>query len=344
MRQLKTLCVGVSGRGQWPLKTCAPDNGFEVSAVCDLSEDALTAAQKITGLDASACYTDYSEALNKSGVEAAIICTPTPFHCPFAKQAIEAGLPVLVEKGMAPNWDTAKDMIDFVRGQDAVFCVSQNYRYAALERTIQRVIGDETDPCYVGEVFLIDFHHHRVRPIPRTLNYPHASIWELSCHHFDDLTLWLGPVAEVTAHASRSDWSAYEHPANTSAFLRFANGASVNYHHGHDSSRGALNIGIHGERGAVLGGVLDQTSNTSGVDALQYTPRSALQFGTTEPYEVTFDDHLGESGVLSDFRAYIDGGPEPGISGYQNLEVMAMCQMVVMSVEQGRTIKRDELP
>lgn len=343
MKPLDTLCVGVSGRGQWPLKVCGEENGFRVAALCDLSEEALAAARGITGLGEDACWTDVEEALDKSGAEAVIVCTPTAYHCPVAKAAIERGLPVLVEKGMAPDWDAARDVVAFADDREGVFCVSQNYRYNALERTVRRVIHDASDPNHVGEVFLLDLHHHRVRPIPRTLNYPFASVWDMSCHHFDDLLFWLGPVAEVTAHASRADWSAYEHPANTTAFMRFANGAVVNYYHGHDAARGELRLGVHGERGAVVGHAWDRTASTGGLDALAFTPRPAVQFGTADPYEVPFEDGPGEAGVLADFRAYIDGGPEPGISGRNNLEVMAMCQLVVMSVEAGRTVKREEL-
>lgn len=340
---LRTLCVGVSGRGQWPLNTCSPKNGFEVVAVCDLSADALKAARELTGLEADACYTDYETALTASDAECVVICTPTKFHAPLTKQAIDRGLPVLCEKGMAPDWDTARDLVEHVNVKDGIFCVSQNYRYAALERTIHRCIHEERYANHVGDVFAVDLHHHRVRPFPRTLNYPFASVWDMSCHHFDDLLFWLGPVEEMTAHASAAEWSAYEHPANTSAFMRFANGAVVNYHHGHDASRGEFRVSVHGHRGAVVGSVFDNTSSTNGVDRLEFTPRPAVQFGVTEPYDVPFADDLGVAGVLADFRAYIDGGPEPGISGYRNLEVMAMCQMVVMSVEEGRTIKREEL-
>tara|TARA_B100000029_G_scaffold91027_1_gene80949 strand:- start:258 stop:848 length:591 start_codon:yes stop_codon:yes gene_type:complete len=195
----------------------------------------------------------------------------------------------------------------------------------------------------VGDVFLVDLHHHRVRPIPRMLDYPFASVWKVSCHHFDDLTFWLGPVSEVTAHASRADWSAYEHPANTSVFMRFENGAVVNYFHGHDAARSELRVAVHGSRGALIGSVLDRTSSIGGLERLEYTPRPATQFGAGEPYNVPFADHLGEAGVLADFRTYIQGGPVPGISGYQNLNVMAICQMVVMSVETGQTVNREEL-
>jgi predicted dehydrogenase len=343
MKILKTLSVGVSGRGQWPVKTCRPEIGFKLVALCDVNTNALASACDIANLPKSACYTDYEQALDQSDVDCVILCTPTIYHIPMAKRAIERGLPVLTEKGMAPNWSTANEAIAFVRQHNGIFCVSQNYRYNALERTFHRLLTNANDPAFIGHPYLLDLSHHRVRPEPRTLNYPYASIWDMSCHHFDNLVYWLGPVSEITAHAFAAPHSQYEHPNNTSAFMRFQNGTCVNYFHGHDSARGECRINLHGEKGAVFGCVFDQTSSTGGLQSLAFTKRPTTQFGKSDPIAIPFDHHLGEVGVLQDFHAYITQNIVPGISGYHNLEVMAMCQMMVMSIEQHRTVQRTEL-
>ena len=343
MDVLKTLIVGISGRGLWPVKTCCSEIGFEIVALCDVNTQALTQAREMVNLPESVCYTNYEQALDQSGAQCVIICTPTIYHIPMAKLALERGLPVLTEKGMAPDWQTASDAIDRVQKHKGIFCVSQNYRYNALERTIHRVLHKQDDPAYLDHTHQIDLTHHRVRPIPRTLNYPFASIWDMSCHHFDNLVYWLGPVAEITAHAFAAPHSQYEHPNNTSAFIRFQNGTHVNYFHGHDSARGECRINLHGKHGAVFGHVFDKTSSTSGLQSLTFTERPTTPFGQSDPVDIPFAEGLGEAGVLKDFHTYITQGIEPGISGYQNLEVMAMCQMMVLSIQQNRTLHRKEL-
>jgi predicted dehydrogenase len=47
--------------------------------------------------------------------------------------------------------------------------------------------------------------------------------------------------------------------------------------------------------------------------------------------------------MLADFRDYVATGREPGISGYLNLETMALCEMTVRSALEKRTVKREEL-
>jgi predicted dehydrogenase len=47
--------------------------------------------------------------------------------------------------------------------------------------------------------------------------------------------------------------------------------------------------------------------------------------------------------MLADFHAYVSAGIEPGISGYQNLETMALCEMTVRSAQENRPVRRKEL-
>jgi predicted dehydrogenase len=256
----------------------------------------------------------------------------------MAKQALERGLPVLVEKGMAPDWETACEAVSFAREKNGVFCVSQNYRYKDLERTLHRILHTPDDPNRIGEPYQLDHVQHRSRPEPRTLNYPFASVWDMSCHHFDNFLFWFGPVAEMTAHAFGAPWSRYQHANNTSAFMRFESGVVVNYFHGHDSARSHFYLGLHGKDGAVILG-----TDASGKQILEFSARPGEQFGRSAVSPVPFAEASNEAGVLADFHAYIEEGVEPGISGRNNLEVMALCQMMVISCEEGRTVSRSEL-
>src|SRR5688500_375172 len=136
--QRKVLCVlhvGVANRGEWPLRLCNAATGFAPAALCDVSVDALAKARETTGLSDSACFDDADRALAKSDVDCAIVCTPTVLHVRLAKKCIDAGVPVLVEKGMAPNWNDACDLVRVARLKNAIVAVEQNYRYNAMERT-----------------------------------------------------------------------------------------------------------------------------------------------------------------------------------------------------------------
>ena len=117
---LKVLHIGVSNRGTWPLKHCTPATGFQPAALCDVSEAALEQARLQTGIENEFCFTDVDRALaSVEDVDCVIICAPTMLHVPLCKKMIDAGLPTLVEKGMAPDWASACDLVEYARARNA---------------------------------------------------------------------------------------------------------------------------------------------------------------------------------------------------------------------------------
>lgn len=331
---LRVLLVGVGNRGRWPWQQCRPESGWEVVGLVDKDAGHLAVAREATGLPELACFGDIAAALEAVRPDAAILCTPTVTHARFTKEAIARGVAVLTEKGMASNWDEAVDLVRFVEERRGIFAVAQNYRYDGLSFVVRAALreGNDGHPG-LDEPFLVDYVQHRVRPVPGTLTYPFASVWDMSCHHFDNLLDWLGPVEEVTAHAPRAPWSPYAHASNTSAFLRFANGVAVNYVHTHDAARGSLRVEVHARNGAF--GIRDGTA--------EFSPRPGRNFGEEPAVPVAVPALCSEELMLADFHDYVANGREPGISGRRNLETMALCEMCVRSVIGRRTIRRSEL-
>ena len=331
---------GRGNRGRWPLDRCLPEAGWRVVGLVDRVEAHLADARARTGLTEAACFGDLERALRATRPDAVILCTPTKTHAPFTKLAIEHGAAVLTEKGMATCWDEARDLVEFVRARQGVFAVAQNYRYDGKSAVVRAALrGKGADDGASAQVprmeapFLIDYVQHRVRPVPGTLTYPFASVWDMSCHHFDNLLDWLGPVADVTAHAYGAPWSPYEHASNTSAFLRFANGVAVNYVHTHDAGRNSLRIEAHGRNGTLRVGEREA----------EFSGRADVNFGELPVSTIPLPRLDPEARMLAEFHAYVVDGVEPGISGYRNLETMALCELTVRAAQLGRTVRREEL-
>ncbi len=344
---LRVLHIGVSNRGLWPLQHCKEASGFRPALLCDLSPQALAEARQMTGLGADATFNDVDSALDAAAAgraDCVIACVPTIFHVPVAKEAIARGLPVLIEKGMAPDWASACDLVNTATAAKAIVCVAQNYRYNPAERTVKRAITDPLSAGFVGgsRPHFLQYTQYRVRPLPRTLTYPFAGVWDMSCHHFDNLMSWLGPIEQITAHGWGADWSAYEHANNTTAQIVFHSGTQVLYAHLHDAARPIVDVQVHGERGC-LRWLDDPTSGDAGGGGIYFNTRPLEQFGTRPAVAVPTEPSAGETDLLRDFHAYITQGIEPGISARLNLETMAACEMMVRSIKSGKTVRREEL-
>lgn len=328
---LRAIHIGVGNRGQWPLRLATPEAGFRPVAFVDPNPQMLAAAAELCpGIPA---YVDLAEALKRTAADVAIICSPTRFHLEQGKQCLAAELHVLVEKGMAPNLSDARQLVVAADAAKRALCVAQNYRYQAMERTVARMIQDSTHPQYAGPSYLIEYTQNRQRPHPRTLDYPFASVWDMSCHHFDTLLSWLGlGFIEVTARAFGPTWSRYTFPNNTSAQIVHASGCIVHYLHTHDAAINEVRIRVQAARGAI---VVDG-------DRVAFCPRGEVQLQHEPLVSVTPEPHLGEAGVLIDFHRHCIRAETVGISGTANLSVMELCDATCRSAESGRTVTLGE--
>jgi predicted dehydrogenase len=332
---LRTIHVGVGARGAWPVEIMGADPKFQPVALVDINRDFLAAAQARLKLPDAALFGDLQLALDAVEADAVVICTPTVTHAALARAAFAHGKHVLVEKGMTMDWAEANALVREAEQAGVKFCVAQNYRYFANMATIKRLLAAADHPHHPGAVQIVDFIHHRYRPEPRTLNYPYAMVWDMSCHHVDLLAFWLGAARRVTALSYNSSWSQYTDDANIAAIIEYAGGAVCHYVLTHSATISDWRILLQGERGAL---------RTGDVPGVQFYPRPTGQLGSSPPLAC---DELrlpaSEQGVADDFHRFIAEGVEPGISGRNNLQTLAVCEMLVRSARERRPVEWLEL-
>src|SRR5678816_2490667 len=101
---LRTIHVGVGGRGAWPVQIMGADAKFQPVALVDINRDFLAAAQARLKLPDTALFGDLQSALAATDADAVVICTPTVTHAALARIAFGRGKHVLVEEGMTMDW------------------------------------------------------------------------------------------------------------------------------------------------------------------------------------------------------------------------------------------------
>ena len=122
----------------------AKADGVELIAVCDPS--AAVAAEVARRFGIAADYTDAADVVADPTVEGVVITAPDRFHFPIARQALEAGKHVLVEKPLTSTSVEAAELVDLVDGSGLVLQVGamkrhdQGMQYA--KRFITEQLGD----------------------------------------------------------------------------------------------------------------------------------------------------------------------------------------------------------
>jgi predicted dehydrogenase len=335
MTAIRTIHVGVRGRGRWPLELMAADPRFEPVAIVGREPDALGAECGVAGLDRGAVFTDLRAALDAVACEAVVVCTPVELHARDLRVAFAAGKHVLVEKCLTNVWTEACALVAEADAAGVELVVAQNYRFTATNQTLHHAVTSGG----FGTPMLIDLALHKYRPAPRQQDYPFAMFWDQGCHHVDVLQWVFGPIAEVSARTFSAPWSRYRDDAAIQALLRFESGAVWTYLLSNVARVMDHRFLVQSEAGALR--LEGERWRWHAAAAGEDDP-----FGWNDaPLDVPDAPGIpasGEHGVLDAFARALAGAATP-ISGRANLETLRVCEMVRRAGEAGRPVTRDEV-
>ena len=206
---MRTAVVGVGYLGRFHAQKYALLANSELVGVADPSAEARAAVAAELGVPAIA---DYRDLLGR--VDAVSIVTPTPSHFAVAKEFLEAGAHVLVEKPMTVTVEEGVQLIDAARRARRVLQVGHLERFNAAVQAVQPIL---TVPRFIESARLAPFKH-RGTDVDVVL--------DLMIHDIDlILSIVRSPVVSVDAIGS-SVFSQEIDIAN--ARLRFANGCVAN--------------------------------------------------------------------------------------------------------------------
>ena len=144
----RTLRVGVLGAGPISqaahFEACRKAENAELYAICDVAGDLV---EKMASIHApQVTYIDYQAMLSDPNVEAVIVGVADKFHVPAAREAIEAGKHVLVEKPMGMDVEECEDLRERVLASRLVLQVGTEKRFdpgiAFAHRFIREQMGE----------------------------------------------------------------------------------------------------------------------------------------------------------------------------------------------------------
>lgn len=195
------------GRNHARILAELPESDFQ--AVHDVNEAVASETAEKYGVRATKSLEEFAEI-----VEAATIVTPTPTHHPIAKQLLEKGVHLLVEKPITENPTDAMDLVETAQRMNRVLQVGHIERFNPVLSALEERLNS---PRFI--------ECHRLSP------YPHRSteigvVLDLMIHDLEIvLHLVRSPVKSVDA-VGVPVLSRREDIAN--ARLRFENGCVAN--------------------------------------------------------------------------------------------------------------------
>ena len=209
MSAIRSAVVGVGYLGRFHAQKYAAAEGAELVAVVDPDEARCAEVAAEVGAEAFASHTDL---IGK--VDAVSIVAPTRSHYAVAKDLLEAGIHVLVEKPITVTAEEAGVLVDTAAANDLVLQVGH------LERFNPAILG--VAPLLHEPRFI---EAHRLAPFnPRGADV--SVVLDLMIHDVDlILTMVKSPIASIDANGASV---ISDEPDIANARLRFENGCVAN--------------------------------------------------------------------------------------------------------------------
>jgi predicted dehydrogenase len=185
--------VGAIGYGYWGpnlVRNFVENPSSEVVIVADLNKERLT---KIKATYPKIMVTeDYKDLFNQN-LDAVIIATPPPTHYPLAKECLEHGLHVLVEKPITLKSQHAEELINISKEKELVLMVGHTFEYNAAVHTLKLLV----ESGELGQIYYVDAARLNLGLFQRELNV----LWDLAPHDISILLYILNrtPIS-VSAH------------------------------------------------------------------------------------------------------------------------------------------------
>ena len=92
-----------------------------------------------------------------------VVATPNRFHVPLGLAALEAGLPVVIDKPMAPTAEEGRRLRIAAAERDLFLTVFQNRRWDGDLLTVRRLIAEDA----FGPIVRFESRFERWRPAVR---------------------------------------------------------------------------------------------------------------------------------------------------------------------------------
>lgn len=133
--------IGFIGAGGIASRHLGDLLGFADVQVVALADPAPGRAEGQAARCGGKAYTDYHEMLDREKLDALYICLPPFAHGEPELAALERGLPFFVEKPLATDWASAKNIADAVANKGLVTAVGYHWRYLDITAQAQELLA-----------------------------------------------------------------------------------------------------------------------------------------------------------------------------------------------------------
>lgn len=335
-----SLRVGIIGTGAISYKHAQAyrNIGYQVTVCTDINPEA---GRKFAATHGAEFLSSYEEVCRHPEVDFVDVCTFPDFRLEPVQAASAHGKHIQVQKPMATNLDTARQMIETARSAGIRLGVVSQHRFDDASLFLTRALADGR----LGKILQADAYVKWYRS-PEYYSRPIKGSWKVEgggalinqAIHQVDLLLWLaGPVRQVAGFWQLGARHKIESEDVISALLRYESGAtgviqaSTAFYPGYTER-----IEIHGTKGtAVVAGdklITWDVENDSGEPPPLYRD---VRSGSSDPMAIPLEPFERQ---FRDFGEAIRTGRDPLVSGDEGFRALQLVLSIYQACRENRVL------
>src|ERR1044071_2222679 len=336
--------IGVIGCGYWGpnlLRNFAENEAARLSWMCDLDTKRLETLGR--RYPSARTTTDCAQLFKDPQLAAVAIATPVNTHFNFARQALEAGKHVLIEKPFTASVAEAEELIELAEREGLTLMVDHTFIYTGAVRKIKEVVKSGE----LGELLYFDSVRINLGLFQRDINV----VWDLAPHDLAimDYIIERQPL-EVTATGSCHVERGIENIAYV--MLRFPEEFIAHFHFNWLSPVKIRRTLLAGSRKMIVyddieptekiriydkGVMVTQTEEAADKEAAYQT---LVSYRTGDVWVLKLDSTEALHHVCCEFLSAITEKRRPLTDGHSGPRVVRLLEAAQASIsQQGRAIK-----
>jgi len=238
--RMAMIRVAVIGAGQWGPNLIRNFHNKETSEVVwIIDRDAARLNEVHAYFPDVHAAKDPEEALRDPSVHAVVVATPTSTHYALAKEALERGKHVLVEKPLTTEVKPGRDLLELATKYGLTLMVGHVFLYNPAVRKVKEYL----ESGHLGDVYYVSMVRTNLGPIRVDVN----AAWDLAAHDLSIANYWLN-AEPLSVSAIGGTWINQGIEDAVFATLRYPQGVLVNLHASWLNPRKARDITVVGEK------------------------------------------------------------------------------------------------
>jgi len=294
--------------------------GMTLAAVCDTKPERLEAALKIS--PEAKTFADAHAMLDSGLIDLVVVSTPPNSHYSWAKEALNRGIHVMLEKPMALTADQCDELMALAREKQLLLVVYQNRRYDLDFLTMKKLI----DTDQIGEVF---HYESFVGGYSKPCSYWHSdaevsggAIFDWGSHFIDQImSIVTSDVDFVSGLNQKRVWDHVTNADHAQVSINFKDGLQAVFINSDLAAARKPKFYVLGTQGAIIGN-WDESGDGSVADL----PAIISLHRADGTSEVIKHVSVVPYSFYASLVAYLNDGTPMSIVAQQSRDVVAIMQ------------------